>query len=212
MVRGGVTKLAEVVVVARVDGKVQDLRVPLKDGEKLELLKVDTPEGRDAINHTAEHVMATAVLNLFPNAKVTMGPQSHSEEFYYDFDMGGRAFSPDDLLKIEAEMKKIIKELEPTHIIVFGDRAAAWFLPDEPVLEKKRGWVFDATYAGVEVKVCPTLDLQPLYVPKKDDTANDDDDDDDEGGNDADVFGIANLLFYVSQNVMNGLAGRNLYE
>ncbi|HET9958790.1 MAG TPA: threonine--tRNA ligase, partial [Polyangiaceae bacterium] len=103
-------KLAEVVVVARVDGKVQDLRVPLKDGEKLELLKVDTPEGRDTINHSAEHVLAMAVLNLFPGAKVTMGPRTHEEEFYYDFDVGGRSFSPEDLEKIQAEMQRIIDQ------------------------------------------------------------------------------------------------------
>lgn len=103
-------KLAEVVVVARVNGEVQDLRVPLEDGAKLELLKADSPEGRDTINHSAEHVMAMAVLGLFPDAKVTMGPRAHTEEFYYDFDVGGRAFSPDDLQKIETEVTKLIDQ------------------------------------------------------------------------------------------------------
>jgi threonyl-tRNA synthetase len=103
-------KLAEVVVVARVDGEVQDLRAPLRDGAKLELMKADSPEGRDTINHSAEHVMATAVLRLFPGAKVTMGPRTHEEEFYYDFDVAGRTFSPEDLEKIEAEMKRMIDQ------------------------------------------------------------------------------------------------------
>lgn len=103
-------KLAEVVVVARVDGAIQDLRLPLRDGAKLELLKADAPEGRDTINHSAEHVLAMAVQNLFPGAKVTMGPRSHGEEFYYDFDVGNRSFSPDDLAKIEAEMRKLIEQ------------------------------------------------------------------------------------------------------
>jgi threonyl-tRNA synthetase len=102
-------RLADVVVVARADGQVQDLRVPLKDGQKVELLKVDTPEGRDTLNHSAEHILATAVIRLFPGAKVTMGPRTHGDEFYYDFDVG-RAFGPDDLDKIEAEMKKIVDE------------------------------------------------------------------------------------------------------
>jgi threonyl-tRNA synthetase len=101
-------KLAEVVVVAKVDGVVQDLRVPLKNGQSVALLKVDTPEGRDTLNHSAEHILATAVCRLFPGAKVTMGPKTHADEFHYDFDVG-RSFSPDDLEKIEAEMKKIIE-------------------------------------------------------------------------------------------------------
>ena len=100
--------LADQVVVAKVDGQVQDLRVPLKTGQKVELLKADSPEGRDTINHSAEHVLALAVCRLFPGAKVTMGPKTHEDGFHYDFDVG-RAFGPDDLEKIEAEMQKIIE-------------------------------------------------------------------------------------------------------
>ncbi|WP_437804045.1 threonine--tRNA ligase [Sorangium sp. So ce693] len=103
-------RLAEAVVVARVDGAIQDLRVPLRDGAKLELLKADTPEGRDTINHSAEHLLATAVLRLFPGAKVTMGPKNHGDEFYYDFDVAGRTFTPSDLEMIEAEVKKLIEQ------------------------------------------------------------------------------------------------------
>lgn len=101
--------LAKQVVVAKVDGAMQDVRVPLKNGQRVELVKVDSPEGRDVINHSAEHVMATAVCRLFPGAKVTMGPRTHAEEFYYDFDVP-RPFHPEDLVKIEEEMKKIIAE------------------------------------------------------------------------------------------------------
>ena len=54
-------RLAEVVVTAKVDGVVQDLRVPLQTGQRVELLKVDTPEGRDTLNHSAEHILALAV-------------------------------------------------------------------------------------------------------------------------------------------------------
>ncbi|HSU39682.1 MAG TPA: threonine--tRNA ligase [Polyangiaceae bacterium] len=103
------TKLADVVVVAKVDGQIWDLRQPLTDGSRLELFKADSPEGRDAINHSAEHVLATAVLHLFPGAKVTMGPRSHAEEFYYDFDVGNHTFSPDDLARIQAEMQRLIE-------------------------------------------------------------------------------------------------------
>jgi threonyl-tRNA synthetase len=104
--------LADVVVVARVDDQVQDLRIPLRDGQKVALFKADSAEGRDTINHTAEHVLALAVCRLFPTAKVTMGPKTHEDGFHYDFDVG-RAFTPDDLEKIEAEMQKIIADKTP---------------------------------------------------------------------------------------------------
>jgi threonyl-tRNA synthetase len=101
--------LAKQVVVAKVDGVVTDVRTPLRSGQRVELIKVDSPEGRDVVNHSAEHVLATAVCRLFPGAKVTMGPREHAEEFYYDFDVP-RPFTPEDLEEIEAEMKKIVSE------------------------------------------------------------------------------------------------------
>jgi threonyl-tRNA synthetase len=119
--------LAEQVVVARVDGVVQDLRIPLKSGQKVELLKADSPEGRDTINHSAEHVLALAVCRLFPGAKVTMGPKTHEDGFHYDFDIG-RAFGPDDLEKIEAEMQKIVDGKTPFSMVeVTRDEAVALF-------------------------------------------------------------------------------------
>ena len=101
--------LARQVVVAKVNGVTQDVRVPLKDGDSVELLKVDSPEGRDTLNHSAEHVLATAVVELFEGAQVTMGPKVHDNEFYYDFDIG-RPFMPDDLEKIEKRMKELVKK------------------------------------------------------------------------------------------------------
>jgi DNA polymerase I-like protein with 3'-5' exonuclease and polymerase domains len=109
-------------------------------------------------------------------------------------------------------VKMLIKEMQPTHVIIFGDYAAASLLPDIEYLDKKRGWVFDTKLGGVQVKVCATLDLQPLYTPKKNIEDDGDDDDDDDGGDDKDIYGAANLLLYVSNNVMNGLAGKNLYD
>ncbi len=101
-------RLAAAVVVAEVDGEIKDLAAPLTDGTKLKLLGPDTPAGRDALNHSAEHILAMAVLTRFPGAQVTMGPRLHGEEFYYDFDLGGRVISSDDLEAIEGEMKKLI--------------------------------------------------------------------------------------------------------
>jgi threonyl-tRNA synthetase len=100
--------LARQVVVAKVNGTKQDVRVPLNEGDKVELLKVDSPEGRDTLNHSAEHILAAAVVSLYDGAQVTMGPATHDESFHYDFDIG-RPFTPEDLEKIEKKMKELIK-------------------------------------------------------------------------------------------------------
>lgn len=95
------------VCCARVDGVVVDLRTELTDDCRLDLLTFDDPEGKKAFWHTASHVLAQAVKRLYPNAKCAIGPAVDSG-FYYDFDVE-KPFSADDLEKIKAEMKKIVK-------------------------------------------------------------------------------------------------------
>ncbi len=95
---------------ARVDGVVIDLRTPLTKDCRLELLTFDDPEGKKTFWHTASHVLAQAVKRLYPNAKCAIGPAVDSG-FYYDFDVE-KPFSADDLEKIKAEMKKIVKSGE----------------------------------------------------------------------------------------------------
>lgn len=102
-------QLANAVVVARVNGEVRDLQDPLPNDASVELLKPESAEGLDALRHSCEHVLAAAVVKLFPGAQVTMGPKTHAGEFYYDFDIG-RAFTTDDLGAIEKEMGKLIDE------------------------------------------------------------------------------------------------------
>lgn len=136
--------LARQVVVAKVDGVVQDLRLPLKHGQKVELCKADSPEGLETLRHTAEHIMATAVCRLFAGAKVTMGPKSHVDEFYYDFDVE-KPFTPEDLAAIEAEMGKLIADnTELTMQVVSKDEAFAIFDKAGQNNEYKReilGWI-----------------------------------------------------------------------
>ena len=136
--------LARQVVVAKVDGAAQDLRLPLKNGQRVELCKADSPEGIDTLRHSAEHILATAVCRLFPGAKVTMGPKSHEDEFYYDFDVP-KPFTPEDLEKIEAEMGKLIAEnTEFTMQVVGKDEALAIFDKAGQNNEYKReilGWI-----------------------------------------------------------------------
>lgn len=94
--------------VCRIDGQVCDLRTPLTADCALEILTFDDPEGKHAFWHTASHVMAQAVKRLYPQVKLTIGPAIENG-FYYDFDTP-EPFTPETLEKIEAEMKKIVKE------------------------------------------------------------------------------------------------------
>ncbi len=99
--------LARAACAGEVDGKVEDLRTVIDKDCNLSILTANDAEGLKVIRHTASHVLAEAVKRLFPNAKVTIGP-AIEDGFYYDFD--AEPFSREDLDKLEAEMKKIIKE------------------------------------------------------------------------------------------------------
>ncbi len=94
--------------VCRINGEVKDLRTVVCDDASLEILTFDNEEGKRAFNHTASHIMAQAVKRLYPKVKLTIGP-AIEDGFYYDFDTE-TPFGPEDLAKIEAEMKKIVKE------------------------------------------------------------------------------------------------------
>lgn len=99
--------LARVACAGEVDGKIVDLRTELSDDCSLNIVTANDAEGLRVIRHTASHVLAQAVKNLFPEAKITIGP-AIDDGFYYDFD--AEPFSREDLDKLEAEMKKIIKQ------------------------------------------------------------------------------------------------------
>ena len=101
--------LARVATAGEVNGKTEDLRFVVKEDCKLNILTFDaTLEGKKAYWHTTSHIMAQAIKRLYPDTKLAIGP-AIDEGFYYDFDSEHR-FSEEDYEKIEAEMKKIIKE------------------------------------------------------------------------------------------------------
>ncbi len=100
--------LARAACAARINGKVCDLRTTITEDCSLDILTFDDEDGKKAFRHTASHILAQAVKRLFPSAKLAIGP-AIDNGFYYDFDVE-KAFSPEDLAKIEAEMKKIVKE------------------------------------------------------------------------------------------------------
>ena len=100
--------LFKAVCVCKINGEVMDLRTPVNEDCKIEFLTFDSDEGKYAFRHTASHILAQAVKRLYPEAKLAIGP-AIDNGFYYDFDVP-EAFSTEDLAKIEAEMKKIVKE------------------------------------------------------------------------------------------------------
>ena len=102
--------LARVACAAKIDGKGCDLRTPIENDCAVEILTFDDPYGKKAFWHSTSHVLAQAVKRLFPDVKLTIGP-AIDEGFYYDFD-SEEPFTPDVLEKLEAEMKKIVKENE----------------------------------------------------------------------------------------------------
>ena len=120
------------VCAARINGENCDLRAVLKDGDSLELLTFDDEYGRWTFRHTASHILAQAVKRLFPQAKLAIGP-AVDDGFYYDFDIDEK-FTPDDLRKIEDEMKKIVKEdLELNRFsLTKADAVAKFQAEDEP--------------------------------------------------------------------------------
>ncbi len=93
---------------ARIDGEVKDLRTPITQDCALEILTFDSEDGKHAYWHTTSHIMAQAVQRLYPGTKFAIGPAIENG-FYYDFDLEA-PLSPEDLPKIEEEMKKIVKE------------------------------------------------------------------------------------------------------
>ena len=106
--KGISNSLAKKSVGAKVDGKNVDMSYVLDHDAEVEFIDIDSPEGEDIVRHSTAHLMAQAVLRLYPDTKVTIGPVIENG-FYYDFDPVEQ-FTEEDLEKIEAEMKKIVKE------------------------------------------------------------------------------------------------------
>jgi len=106
-------KLASDAVVAEVDGVLVDLDTPLRDGVIVRIVTGDVDAGRTVIRHSTAHVMAQAVLKLYPGARYAIGP-AIEDGFYYDFELpGNKRFSDEDLPAIEEAMREIIAQDQP---------------------------------------------------------------------------------------------------
>ncbi|MGN6576809.1 MAG: threonine--tRNA ligase [Nocardioides sp.] len=118
------------VIAARVGDTLRDLAHELADGDVVEPVAIDSKDGRDILRHSTAHVMAQAVQELFPEAKLGIGPPVENG-FYYDFDVA-TPFVPEDLAKIESRMKKIVKEGQKFSRRPVSDHDAIAELKDEP--------------------------------------------------------------------------------
>ncbi|HLL08793.1 MAG TPA: threonine--tRNA ligase, partial [Nocardioidaceae bacterium] len=96
------------VIAARVSGELRDLGYEVSDGDQVEPVPIDTADGLAILRHSTAHVLAQAVQELFPQAKLGIGPPV-ANGFYYDFAVA-EPFKPDDLERIETRMRKIVKE------------------------------------------------------------------------------------------------------
>lgn len=121
--------LARVTLAGLVNGEVQDLRHKLTEDCKLEILTFDSLEGKKAYWHTTSHIMAQAIKRLYPEIKLAIGP-SIDNGFYYDFDTE-KPFSEENLIKIEDEMKKIIKEDLPLERFELPRKEAIKFMEEK---------------------------------------------------------------------------------
>ncbi len=155
-------RLAKDAVAVRVDGDLTDLTAPLPDNAVVAVVTGGSDEGRHVLRHSTAHVLAQAVLQLFPGAKYSIGP-AIEDGFYYDFDLpDGRTFNEDDLVAIEARMREIVAADQPfVRSEVSADEALAIFA-DQPykceIIERAANAQADATDAA-EVSVGSTVSL-----------------------------------------------------
>lgn len=118
------------IVVARINGVLKDLWSPLLDGDNVEGISISSPDGLAVLRHSSAHVMAQAVQELYADTRLGIGPPI-KDGFYYDFEPTNN-FNPDDLVKIESAMRRIIKEGQRFRRRVITEEEALVELVHEP--------------------------------------------------------------------------------
>ena len=127
--------LAKAALAVRVDGHVWDLARPLPDGQRAAIVTDKDPQALEVLRHSSAHVLATAVRQLFPHAKIGFGPPIE-DGFYYDFEVP-QPFTPEDLEKIEAKMHEVVSADYPfVREEVSADEARRRFADDPLKLER----------------------------------------------------------------------------
>ncbi|CAN5823173.1 threonine--tRNA ligase [soil metagenome] len=156
------------VVVARVGGELRDLAHVLVDGDVVEPVAIDSPDGLDVLRHSCAHVLAQAVQQANPGARLGIGPPI-TDGFYYDFDVQ-TPFTPEDLKRLEKVMQRIINAGQTFHRRTVTDDAAREELSGEPykleLIGLKGGSVEDEAegasveVGGAELTIYDNLDRQ----------------------------------------------------
>ncbi len=141
------------VVVVRVDGDLKDLALPLPAGASVEAVTIDSPDGLAVLRHSAAHVLAQAVQEVNPKARLGIGPPI-TDGFYYDFDVE-TPFTPEDLKALEKVMNRIVKEGQTFRRWDVSEAQAREVLADEPYKLELIGLKGEATDAaeGASVEV-----------------------------------------------------------
>jgi len=143
--------LSKSAVAAEVNGRLVDLRARLDDGDRVRIVTSDSDEGRHVLRHSTAHVLAQAVVALYPGAKYTIGPAIENG-FYYDFDLEGRVFSEGDLERVEAEMRRIVAADQPFERREIDADDALELFADQPykreIIERVRGGAADGADAA----------------------------------------------------------------
>ncbi|WP_097230012.1 threonine--tRNA ligase [Streptomyces zhaozhouensis] len=141
------------VVAARIGGELRDLTHPLTDGDEVAPVELASPDGLDILRHSTAHVLAQAVQELYPEAKLGIGPPI-KDGFYYDFDVA-EPFTPEDLGRIEKQMRRIQKQGQRFVRRPVSDEEARAELADEPykleLIGLKGAAAESAEGAGAEV-------------------------------------------------------------
>jgi threonyl-tRNA synthetase len=138
-------------LAADADGRLVDLAAPVTDGSSVSLLTADTDAGRDVLRHSTAHVLAQAVLRLWPGAHFAIGP-TIADGFYYDFELpGGARFSDEDLERIEAEMRSIVAEDQPFERHEHSIEEGLELFEDQPFKRE----IIEAVRHGAEVDADP---------------------------------------------------------
>jgi threonyl-tRNA synthetase len=136
-------------VAAQVNGELRDLAWPLADGDVVEPVDITSDDGRYIVRHSAAHVMAQAVQELFPQAKLGIGPPVDNG-FYYDFDVPA-PFTPDDLKAIEARMRQIVRQ---------GQRFSRRVVTDEQARDELAAEPYKLELIGLKGHGSGTLDFE----------------------------------------------------
>ena len=142
------------IIAVRLNGELRDLCTPLSDGDAVEPVAIDSEDGLGIMRHSATHVMAQAVQELFPNVKLGVGPII-KDGFYYDFQVD-EPFTPDDLKAIEKHMQRIVKSAQSFRRRVVTEEEALKEEADQPfkieLIEDKEAHLDPSTATEVSGK------------------------------------------------------------